>query len=104
VVIGPNLSQLRELDGDNLDFVWHIVGTGANDFRAVIRHRGETLWTEPTYYEGIDRLCEVRGLLRDRYGDRLRFLLPTPASHPTCWATAPRRAIPTYSLTFRISS
>lgn len=92
---GPDLSALPDLDGDNLDFEWdldefHVEETGASDLFTVIStvvrsdllrdDREKRLWTEPAHWEGIDRFLEVRGLLRDRYGDRLRFLLPTPRS------------------------
>ena len=74
---GRDLSALPDLDGDNLDFVWDLVEDKADDLRTVIRHRGETLWTEPAIAHGTDRFSEVRDLLRDRYGDRLRLLLAT---------------------------
>jgi hypothetical protein len=80
----PDLSALPDVHGENLDFEWDTVGFREDgredDLSTVIRHRGETLWTEPARWEGMNRFIEVRCLLRDRYGDRLRFLLPTPRS------------------------
>ncbi len=64
------LSALPDLDGDNLDFVWDLVGFREagreDDLRTVIRHREETLWTEPATWQGIDRFEEVRDVRRDR--------------------------------------
>jgi hypothetical protein len=80
-------SQLPELEGDELVLDWDFAGTspgtaGGNSTNrdTVIRHGQFEVWREPALWEGYERFVEVLGILRERYGARLKDLVPTAAS------------------------
>lgn len=81
----PN--QLPELEGDELVLDWDFAETSrgtAGEYptnrETVIRHRQFEVWREPALWEGYERFIEVLGMLRKRYGARLKDLVPTAAS------------------------
>ena len=80
-------SQLPELAGDELVLDWDFAGTdpqtaggGQASPETVIRHGHLEVWREPALWEGYERFVEVLGMLRERYGARLKDLVPTAAS------------------------
>lgn len=80
-------SQLPELEGDELVLEWDFVETETqqtkrfSDIReTVIRHGAFEVWREPALWEGYQRFLQVLDMLRERYGDRLKDLIPTKAS------------------------
>jgi hypothetical protein len=76
------VSDLPDIEGDGrFDLAWDMrADDDGGDHLTVIRQGERVIWTEVAAYEGIDRFFEVLRLLRERYGNRLRFLLPTPSS------------------------
>ncbi|TVS14940.1 MAG: hypothetical protein EA424_17790 [Planctomycetaceae bacterium] len=80
-------SQLPELEGDDLVLEWDFIESDTEQtgrFSAirdtVIRHGEFEVWREPALWEGYERFLQVLGMLRERYGDRLKDLIPTKAS------------------------
>jgi hypothetical protein len=73
--------QLPDLDGDTLELSWDFV-TDDEIRYTVIRHAGTVVWRELAVWEGIDRFEDIAAMLKARYGERLRDLIPTKASEP----------------------
>jgi hypothetical protein len=71
--------QLPDIGGGSFTLAWGYEGSGA-DGETVIRHGDSVLWREPALYDGCDRFAEVAGILKSRYGRRLRDLIPAPGS------------------------
>lgn len=77
-------SQLPMIEADPLILVWDIEfdsgGETAGPSYTTIKHEGQVIWREPSYYECVDRFNEVVKVLRQKYGDRLKALIPTGRS------------------------
>ena len=72
-------AQLPELDGDRLVIDWDLEDRD-NEKWTVLRHNDREIWRELAYYEGYQRFAAVFEILRERYGERLAEVRPTPAS------------------------
>lgn len=72
-------SPLPELPGETLVIEWDFVEEG-EEHVTVLRHKGLELWRELAFWEGFERYQEVAVLLHQRYGARLRGLVPTSAA------------------------
>lgn len=67
--------QLPEVDSPSFTLLWDQV---EGDTCIV---NGETIvWSEPVAYEAFDRFEQVALILREKYGNRLKDLAPTPRS------------------------
>lgn len=77
-------AQLPEIADDPLILVWDIEfdkgGETAGPLYTTIKHEGQVIWRERAYYEAVERFNEVVKVLRQKYGDRLKALIPTDAS------------------------
>jgi len=70
--------QLPDLPGDALTITWDFEQpTDGTSHLTVLRHGDTILWRELAYWEGFERFREVAVLLHERYGSRLRGLMPT---------------------------
>ena len=67
--------NLPELDGEELIFGWDQQGDDM-----LITYGDQIIWRKPVFYEGSDRFAEVAEILRQKYGDRLRDLVPSEQS------------------------
>jgi len=67
--------QFPDLDSTVLDLKWDQEGE-----ETLIRFGEQVLWREPVRYEAQWRFSEMLELLKEKYGDRLRDLEPTPDS------------------------
>ncbi len=45
-----------------------------------IRNGESVIWSEPVVYEGFDRFEQIAHILKDKYGNRLKDLVPTDRS------------------------
>lgn len=68
--------QLPELEGAKLNLVWDCL----DEATTVLTHGDIEVWREPALYEGYDRFREVVLILKQRYGERLADVVPTPAA------------------------
>ena len=77
-------SQLPVIEADPLILVWDIEfdsgGETAGPSYTTIKHEGQVIWRELAYYECVDRFNEVVKILRQKYGDSLKALIPTGRS------------------------
>lgn len=83
-LLGPD-SELPELAGDHLEFVWDIDNPDQHErpddeVWTVIRRGSTVVWREYAFWEGFERFDEVRDLLAARFGSRFAGLTPTPDS------------------------
>lgn len=78
------LESLPDIADDPLILVWDVEfewqGRCANATDTTIKHEGQVIWRERAYYECVDRFNEVVAVLRQKYGDRLKALIPTGRS------------------------
>lgn len=78
-------AQLPAITADPLVLVWDIEfnsqGESAGPTYTTIKHEGQVIWRERAYFECVGRFNEVVKILRQKYGDRLKALIPTSASH-----------------------
>lgn len=70
--------QLPEVEGPDLTIVWDWLNDARSDHMTVLRHDADEIWREPAVYEGYERFREVVDILRQKYGARLRDVVPTP--------------------------
>lgn len=77
-------TQLPDIPADPLVLVWDIEfeseGETAGEPYTIIKHQGRVIWRERAYYECVGRFNEVVKVLREKYGDRLKALVPTSRS------------------------
>jgi len=69
-------SQLPDIDDDPLVLVWDL----ERGPYTLIVHDGRTIWRERASYEGAWRFGEVVDVLKAKYGERLKDLVPTEYS------------------------
>ncbi len=76
--------QLPAIEGDPLILVWDMDFDSRGEFAGpsytVIKHEGKVIWRERAYFECVSRFNEVVAVLREKYGDRLKALIPAGAS------------------------
>lgn len=91
---GPE--QLPDIDEEKFALTWDIAGeqdpTAGEWPNTVIRHGDRVLYTEPANFEGYWRYEEVARIVRQKYGERITDLIPTPESRLFLWGddcTAP---------------
>jgi hypothetical protein len=71
--------QLPDLPGVEVRIEWDFDGRDDEKW-TVLRHADAEIWREVAFYEGYERFAEVFEILRERYGDRLTEVRPTPES------------------------
>jgi hypothetical protein len=69
--------QLPEIEEPRIHIQWDQDAEGEN---TILRWRGQVLWTEPACWEGVNRYAEVVDILKEKYGDRLYDVEPSPRS------------------------
>ena len=72
-------SELPELDGGELEFVWDFEEADGEDW-TVIRCGERLVWRELAYWEGWERFNEVKNILKGHYGVRFASIEPSSAS------------------------
>ena len=77
--------QLPEVEGEVLIFVWDLRRYEKNRFETLITYGKQVIWREPAFYEGYGRFAKVARILKKRYGDRLKDLVPTQRSQDFLW-------------------
>ena len=70
--------QLPELPGESIVLIWDIERYDGGD--TIIRFGEKVVWREPAYYEGSERFIEIVDILIQKYGSRLRDLIPSENS------------------------
>ena len=70
--------QLPDLLTNEIVLTWDFVE--ANGRETVLRHGERELWREPAFYEGYMRFIEVVTILVQKYGARLRDVVPAEDS------------------------
>jgi hypothetical protein len=74
-------SQLPEISTPCFTLTWDIKGlSGSTRPDTVIRHGETVIFAEPACWEGYERFIEVAKILRRRYGEAIKDLVPTEAS------------------------
>lgn len=66
---------MPEITAPGFKLVWD----GEND-RAVIKHEGQVVFSEPIRYDDPERFETVVGILKSRYGDALQGVKLTPVA------------------------
>ena len=67
--------QLPELEGEKLILIWDQI-----EADSLILHGNRVIWRERTGWEVFDRFEEIASILKQRYGKRLKDIIPTPRS------------------------
>jgi hypothetical protein len=67
--------QLPDLDGEEMVLAWD---QDKGDSRVLLGDAA--IWSEPVLYEGFERYVRVALILKDKYGDRVKDLIPTDRS------------------------
>lgn len=67
--------QLPDLPEGDLFLIWD-----QDEGETVIRHGDTVIWKEPVAYEGFERYERIALLLKEKYGDRVKDLVPTDRS------------------------
>lgn len=70
-------SQLPDIQGDRLEFVWDAVGEGLWDSFYVIRHGDTVIWKENSFYEDAPRFQEIVEIFKKKYGSRFKEMAVT---------------------------
>jgi hypothetical protein len=74
-----NADQLPDLEEDSFALVWNVEGSGFDE-ETVISLGDRCIWREPSGYENFRRFIEVATVLKQKYGNRLKDLVPTRES------------------------
>jgi hypothetical protein len=70
--------QLPEISADSFTLVWDFESDEHCDNpRTVIKHEGTAIFSEPARWEEYERYEEVAEILKVKYGNRIKDLLPT---------------------------
>jgi hypothetical protein len=67
--------QLPELEGKELILTWDQI-----EADSIVLHGEKVIWREKTGWEVWERFEEIAALLKQRYGERLVDIVPTPRS------------------------
>ncbi len=70
-------SQLPDIQGDRLEFVWDAVGEGVWDSFYVIKHGDTVVWKEYSFYEDAPRFPEIVEIFKKKYGSRYKEMAVT---------------------------
>jgi len=71
--------QLPEIGEDNFNLIWDFEAD--EDYgRTLIKHGDVVIFSEPARYEEYRRFKEVAEILKAKYGDRIKDLVPTEGS------------------------
>lgn len=70
--------QLPELQKDSIVLIWDIERYDGGD--TIIRFGDQIVWREPSFYEGHERFIQVTNILIQKYGSRLKDLIPSKNS------------------------
>lgn len=70
--------QLPEITESNFSLIWD-----EEDRYSVIKHEGRKIFVEPIIFQDYERFDTVVRILKDRYGDALKGVHPTPAAYAT---------------------
>jgi hypothetical protein len=52
-------------------------GSNSRIVRTLIKHEGVSIFSEPARYEGYRRFEDIAQILKAKYGDRIKGLVPT---------------------------
>lgn len=74
-------SQLPDISEPEFVLHWDYVRIEYMNSRTLIKLGEEVLFAEPAAYEGYERFGEVATILKEKYGNRLKDLIPTEESH-----------------------
>src|SRR5579871_878928 len=77
--------QLPEIDSLSLEIEWDFDGSDPDNPRTLLKHNGIVIFSEPARWEEYERFAEIAEILRTKYGERLRDLVPTPRSETWLW-------------------
>lgn len=78
-------TDLPDLPGEGpIDIDW-VLELDREDPRVLLVWDGQVIASEPSHWESISQFVEVHALLRERYGERFRFLLPDPGAQMYLW-------------------
>jgi len=77
--------QLPEIDEHSFTLVWDNDHSSPNDRRTLIKYGEVIIFSEPARWEEYERFAEVTEILKARYGNRLKDLVPTPRSEDWLW-------------------
>jgi hypothetical protein len=84
--------QLPDIAEASFTLTWDCVGQElaavGEGLETVIRHGDRVLFTEPAIFECYWRYEEVARIVRQKYGERVTDLIPTPASRLHLWGDA----------------
>ncbi|MBM3252787.1 MAG: hypothetical protein FJZ16_00850 [Candidatus Omnitrophica bacterium] len=75
--------QLPDIDEDPIILFWESDGLGWPDNwpgHTLITHDDRVIWKEPRVFEGTWRFAEVVEILKKKYGDRLKDVIPLASS------------------------
>ena len=73
--------QLPEIDEDSFTLVWDFVADKTyEDDRTVLKHGDVVIFSEPARYQEYRRFGEIAEILKARYGERIKDLVPTERS------------------------
>ena len=67
--------ELPELEGENFIFTFRSETIKGDDVN-VIEFQGQTVWQEPMVFEGYERFIEIGSILKEKYGNRMKDLVP----------------------------
>jgi hypothetical protein len=70
-------SQLPDIGESHFELVWDFDDSNPNDLRTLIQHGDVVIFSEPARFEEFERFGEVCQILRARYGDAIKDLVPT---------------------------
>lgn len=79
------VDQLPDLEGDDIRLSWDFETDDQGEGFTVIRRRDDAgpnpvIWRETAVFEGYERFERVATILKDKYGSRLKELVPTSRS------------------------
>ena len=72
-----NADQINNIDAKEIVLYWDIT---KNDKYQLIIHENKTIWDEPATYESFERFVEIGKILKEKFGSRLKDLIPTKRS------------------------
>lgn len=95
--------QLPDIDEDFIVLIWDLKeNPGDLRDRTIIKHGGRIIWDEPFVYEGFVSFMEVGDILKKKYGNRLKDIIPTDKSKMDLYGDdlASPRAVANYRKSF----
>ena len=63
-------SQLPDIQGERLEFVWDGISDGPFKSFYIIKHGDDVVWKEPSFYEDGPRFTTVVDIFKQKYGSR----------------------------------